>query len=466
MRIRIHWSRSGRLWTIFLIALSLRMLFIIPKGNSIAVPYRDQNTYYALGRAIVDDGFLGPPTNHEVGPYYEYRLNNPPPLGKIPEIRQRMIERWDADKHYYGVMKWGAPSSFFEPLYPLYSAACYWIFGDRFFFWRALLAIISAATCLLVFGIGRRLFSEGVGYIAAMICALYPYFIFYTVFLMSETFLIFFLALSVYCFVRLREEPVIRWGVFFGIALGLTFLTRSIVLGLIPVFLFLLIIEKPRELLIPSLVSVVLFAVTIFPWVIRNYKLHGEFVLLSTRGGYNIWLRNNPYFYEDELALLGVKVPQDILDSIKYREYLDYPEFSPEQGEIERNRILTSEGMKYVRANPKLFTYFCWVRFKSIIGFQGVLAQGLVYKLVGILTFGILFPLGIIAFFVNIKRWRETLPLMLTFCYFVGVYSLTHDGIRYRLPVDPYIIILASVLLASGISFVNKKLYRLWALGF
>ena len=435
-----------------------RLLFIIPKGNRIAVPYRDQNTYYMLGRALVDDGFFGPPTMSESGPYYEYREKNPPPMGGIPEIRQKMMDRWDAEKRYYGVVKWGEPSSFFEPLYPVYSALCYVLFGDRFLFHRILLALMSSFTCIIVFKIGKRLFNDNTGYISALICAVYPYFIFYTVFLMSETFLIFFLALSMYYFFELRHEPGWKNAVLLGLMFGLTFLTRSIILGVIPFLLLYLVIFDYRRQIVPVVISVVVFSAVLAPWVIRNYNLHGQFVLLSTRGGYNIWLRNNPFYYEDELKALGYAVPQHLLRDIKYIEYLDYPEFSEDMGEIERNKILTEEGKKFILRNPKLFTYLCWIRLQTILGFHGTLSQGLIYKLVGILSFGILFPCALISLIVNRRYWKEFLPLVLIFGYFVSVYTLTHDGIRYRLPADPYLFLIASLLLAQVFAWISGKL--------
>lgn len=458
MKIWKNWTVRQRLIAIFIFAMILRLAFIIPKGNRIATPYRDQNTYYMLGRALVEDKHLGAPTKREAGPYYEYRLKNPPPLGSVPEIRQKMMDRWDADRHYYGVMPWGEPSSFFEPLYPLYSAAVYIVFGDRFFFHRFFLALMSSFTCILVFHIGKRLFNEGTGYVAALLCAFYPYFIFYTVFLMSETFTIFFLALSMYYFFRMRDNPNWKEAVYLGIALGLAFYTRSIIMGLVPVLVLWLIILYPKKQLIPVLVTLATLAVMLSPWIIRNYNLHGKFVLLSTRGGYNLWLRNNPYYYEDELAALGYSVPQTILDNIQYREFLDYPEFTSEQGEVERNKILTQEGIKFIKNNPELFTYLCWIRFKTLLGFHGTLSQSLIYKLVGIFSFGILFPLGVISLFVYFRRWRDTFPLLMVFGYFLAVHTLTHDGIRYRLPADPYLIILASAMIYILLEFITGKL--------
>jgi len=46
------------------------------------------------------------------------------------------------------------------------------------------------------------------------------------------------------------------------------------------------------------------------------------------------------------------------------------------------------------------------------------------------------------------------------FGYFITVYTLTHDGIRYRLPADPYLIILASILFAQIVSFVESKIFK------
>ena len=411
-----------------------------------------------LGRALVEDGFLGPPTARESGPYYDYRESHPPPMGGIPEIRQKMMDRWDAEKRYYGVVKWGEPSSFFEPLYPLFSAGAYLVFGDRFLFHRLLLAVMGSFTCLVVFGIGKRLLNEGTGYIAAWLCALYPYFIFYTVFLMSETFLIFFLALSIYYYVAMWQDPTVKNAILLGIMFGLTFLTRSIIFGLIPFLLLYLVILNYKKQILPVMVSVVVFSAVLAPWVIRNYNLHGKFVLLSTRGGYNIWLRNNPFYYQDELEALGYKVPVKYLNDIKYREYLDFPALPENSGEIERNKILTEEGKKFIALNPKLFAYLCWIRLRTILGFHGTLSQGLMYKMVGIFSFGIIFPCALISLVVNRRRWKEFIPLVMIFGYFVSVYTLTHDGIRYRLPADPYLFLIAALFVERIIAWIGAKL--------
>ena len=239
---------------------------------------------------------------------------------------------------------------------------------------------------------------------------------------------------------------------------GATFLTRSIILGLMPFLLLYLIVLDYKKQIVPVVISILVFSAVIAPWMIRNYNLHGKFVLLSTRGGYNIWLRNNPFYYEDELEALGYKVPEKYLNDIKYKEYLDYPVFTEDMDEIDRNKILTEEGKKFIAMNPKLFTYLCWIRFRTILGFHGTLSQGLIYKLVGIFSFGIIFPCALISLIVNRRYWKEFLPLVLIFGYFVSVYTLTHDGIRYRLPADPYLFLIAAVFMERIIAWMGAKL--------
>jgi hypothetical protein len=261
--------------------------------------------------------------------------------------------------------------------------------------------------------------------------------------------------------VKVRKEPSWKNAALLGLALGVCFLNRSIVLGLVPVLFVIYVLENFRKHLKPAIISIAFLTLAIAPWVIRNYIVMDSFILLSTRGGYNLWLRNNPYYYADELEALGVEVPQTILDGIKNREFLDYFEFTEDQDEVERNRIITEAGVKFIKANPKLFAYLCWVRFRTIVGFAGTLSQDLIYKLIGLFSFGWIAPLSLAAAFYWRKRLWDILPLAMVFLYFVGVYTLTHDGLRYRLPADPCLIVLAASLLAAWIDKILLKMKQL-----
>jgi hypothetical protein len=194
------------------------------------------------------------------------------------------------------------------------------------------------------------------------------------------------------------------------------------------------------------------------PWVIRNYQLQHQFVLLSTRGGYNLWMRNNPYYIADEYRGMGVEFSPEKLDKLNYQEYiLGYPEFHPEQSEVERNKILTQAGIKFIKANPGFFFELCWIRFKWTIGWRGIGLKGPLLNGLSLIFYGPALLGLIVSLFVGWKHLSVTLPLWSVVGYFILFYSLTHEGLRYRLPVDPCMILLAVFSAVLLYSRIRKK---------
>ncbi len=438
-------DEKTRIWSILIFAFALRFLSILPHGNGIVVPYRDQNTYYSLARAIVDDGFLGVPTIPR-GPYVEHRDDHLRQAGFYPAFHDSMCAVWDEQGYLYGIVEWGKPNSFFEPLYPLVSAGFYLLFGDNFFFWRFIHVFLGTLLVFFVYDIAKRAFKDWrISTLAALYAAIYPHFIFYSWILMAEALLFTLLAAGFWAYFRLLDKPRWYWAVLLGVFFAAFTLTRSFLIAFFPFMLiFIVIFVKSTRRWQYAGLAMLAFCLTMAPWLIRNYLLQDQFVLLSSRGGYNIWMRNNPYFIEDELKAMGVEFSPERLDKLKYREYiLGYPEFTPDQGEMERNKILTREGTKFIFANFDFFLELSWIRFKWTIGYKGIGLRGPLLNGISLITYG---P-ALLGFLVSsIVGWRymaATIPLWSVIGYFILFYSLTHEGLRYRVPVDPYMIILA-----------------------
>ncbi len=456
---RLWGEERLRIRALLLLAFLIRFLSILPLGNGVSYPLRDQNTYYLLGRAIVDDGFLGVPREAR-GPYVETRdILQPRPEGFYPAFHDSMAAVWDAQGRLYGIVEWGKPSSFWEPFYALICSGLYVVFGDNFFFWRLVHVILATLLIFFVYDLGRRAFKdERIGTWAALYACFYPHFIFYSRILMPETLLILLLAIGTWAYFRLVEKPRYGWALLMGLVFGAFTLTRSFLIAFFPVLLvfMVLFVKDHRRWKLASITALGLI-LTLSPWIYRNYRLHGQFVLLSTRSGYNIWMRSNPYFIEDEYAAMGVKFSPEYLDKLKYREYiLGYPVFMPEQGELERNRILSQEGMKFIRANPGFFFKLCWIRFKWTIGWKGI-GLGPLQNLVSLISYGPIL-LGFAASLIwGWGRLTAALPLWGLVGYFVLFYSLTHEGLRYRMPADALMMILAVFSAVTIYDRVIKK---------
>ncbi len=453
-----------RLQYILIFAFALRLLSILPHGNGIVVPYRDQNTYYSLARCIVDDGYLGIPSEPR-GPYLEHREEHKRPEGFYPTFHDSLAAVWDEQGYLYGVVKWGEPNSFFEPLYPLLSAAMYIVFGDNFFFWRLVHVLLGTLLVYFIYDIGRRAFKDWrIATFAALWVSVYPHAIFYSWILMSEALLLVLLAAGFWAYFRLLDKPSWFWAVLLGVIFAGFTLTRSFIIAFFPfVVLFMLLFLKDRKRWLYAGLALLAYCLTFSPWLIRNYLLQDQFVLLSSRGGYNIWMRNNPYFIEDELRAMGVEFSPEKLDNLNCREYiLGYPEFTPEQGELERNEILTRRGIEYIRGNIGFFLELSWIRFKWTIGYKGIGLQGPLLSGISLLFYGPALFGFIVSIFIGWRRLAVTLPLWSVVGYFVLFYSLTHEGLRYRLPVDPFMILLAVFSAVYLYCKVRKKTFPLY----
>ena len=68
----------------------------------------------------------------------------------------------------------------------------------------------GALICLLIYLIGRRVADEVTGLVGAALAAVYGYFIYYSVALMTETFFIVLVLLTLYLSLELKEKPTLN----------------------------------------------------------------------------------------------------------------------------------------------------------------------------------------------------------------------------------------------------------------
>ena len=80
----------------------------------------------------------------------------------------------------------GVPSAYTQPLYGWFLAAIYLPFGRSWFAVGIAQVVVAVATALVVFEIGSRLRSTGVGLVAALIATLHPYVVWHDVHLNRE----------------------------------------------------------------------------------------------------------------------------------------------------------------------------------------------------------------------------------------------------------------------------------------
>jgi 4-amino-4-deoxy-L-arabinose transferase-like glycosyltransferase len=135
------------------------------------------------------------------------------------------------------------------PGYPAMLAGIYKVFGHHVIGAKALNAVAGAATCLLVYAVGRKVFNRRVGLIAALLLVFFPGQIYFSTLVMTESVfpaIVMFVLLVALMWIVERERLSPARLFVLGVLCGLAALTRSEAVVLLIVALVVL------KLVIPS----------------------------------------------------------------------------------------------------------------------------------------------------------------------------------------------------------------------
>ncbi|MBM3124660.1 MAG: hypothetical protein FJZ87_06250 [Chloroflexi bacterium] len=247
----------------------------------------------------------------------------------------------------------GVSTSFRAPLYPLFLSVVYFFsgLGTTRFLWARIVqaALLGAPLAPLTYKVAPLLFagSEKRSRAAAYVVAFYPLLLLYPLGLGTEN--LFFLLLLAFVYVILSSLPHPNFVnmLLAGILLGLTSLTRSVILLFAGCIIFYLLFEIRWR----SLPLVAGFMLVITPWVVRNSILHGHPVGIETSMGYNLYLGYHPdgngsFIFGPSLDLLS------IMD--------DY----------ERDLEGTRKAVEFVRSDPTRFIPLAFNRLGFFFGLE------------------------------------------------------------------------------------------------
>jgi Dolichyl-phosphate-mannose-protein mannosyltransferase len=441
-------SRSNEVWqraadyplaTIFLLALFIRLINLaLLTGRDAFFAEQDTFAYWALGAALAKpDGFW--PT--------------------LSAMTDRM------------------------PLYPLLLAGVQYAIGDGP---RAIVfiqAVIDAATCTFVASLGA-LISARVGLIAGILAAFSPTLIVFSTQILTDTIFLFFFTLMLLAGAHFLLRPLIGRAIWAGLAGGFALATRPAVAALlaaaVPVVFAIAWMQRRRLglALAAAMVFDVATAAPVAPVLLRNAIRYDSLSLTSQTGDYwALWIvplvvqraNGTPY-----------QVTADRMES-RYRERIERNSLAAnnpfwraalksELAREEMARLPVSayakawlEGMivnlaapalladPRVRALPKPSFYntagtSLWERARTyLFDNPGLYQLLLVLGLLAMLPFLVLEAIG----FVMLAR---SMPWAALFAGAVLAYFLVLNGPvaspRYRLPLEPVLLVLAAVPLA------------------
>jgi len=440
---------------IYLVALVLRLIPVfLTRGLGIGLD--DMFQYDMLARSLASgNGFRW---------YAKEDLNQ---LASFVDFDLSSVKEYDPVR--------GIPTSFRAPLYPAFLAAVYSFSGtgfSRFFAARLAQAVLLGAPLApLTYWVARRLFPrstllpsseeatrknyERAAQISAWIVAGYPMLLVYPLGLGTENPFFVLLLTSFLFLLQSKNQPTIINTVLSGFFLGLTALTRSVILpfaGLAILWAW-CVLKRTRAALLMTLA----FTLTISPWLIRNSLLHHKLTGIETSLGYNLYLGYHPqgngsFVFGPSLDLLT------ILD------------------DAERDRIGIQKAVEFIKAQPeRLFPlainrlgFFFGLEKRVLMYFYGNNLIGFI-PLLSLLTISaiLLLPFVFIsisaAFGLAYLRWK---PEHILLCLLLIGYILPHVLIlsedRFHLALIPYIGILAAQVWVNGFAPLSVRWYESW----
>jgi hypothetical protein len=187
----------------------------------------------------------------------------------------------------------GEPSAYTQPLYGFFLIPIYWIFGRNWWAVGGAQIAVATVTAFLVYAIGTRVASRHVGTFAAILATLNPYLVWHDVHLNREVLDQLVAAALILCTLVAADRRSVRWATAAGLFGGLAVLS-NVRLIFIPLVVAAYLVIRNGWSWAP-VALVVVSALTVTPWVIRNKVEVGCFAL--TTDGRALWKANNEQTY-------------------------------------------------------------------------------------------------------------------------------------------------------------------------
>ena len=354
------------------------------------------------------------------------------------------------------------PTAWMPPVYPVLLAAIFQIFGPYTFnsFLAAALVNIFCATlaCIPIFFAGKRIAGLSAASTAAWLWAIFPNAILIPVESMWDASLSALLVATIFwATIALAKSQRFRNWAAYGFLWGFTLLTNATLMALLPLLLAWLAYsahKQNRKCLGNLALSVAIVLLCCAPWTIRNYKVFHTFVPLRSGLGLQLWLGNN-----DNTQDIFRAERHPIYDAAERAQYI-------QTGEVAYMHEKQTTAVHYMLSHPARETHLVTRRIISfwsggtptpLKDFLNVDSTWFRF----VLLFNLLAASGALlgAIFLIRRGSPFWFPAAIFPLVFPWAYYLSLVLPRYRLPIDPVILLLTAIALES--LFRGKHVVRL-----
>jgi hypothetical protein len=378
---------------------------------------------------------------------------------------------------WYPFAEADTPTSHWSFLYTAFVASVFSTIGAHPLGVRLFQALLCGLLLpWLTYRLTQRLFpahgsGEVLPLLAALLAAVYAYFVLYGAMVQTEGLFICVVLWSLTHALTLDGQlaanmPLRKVGwnaLVLGLSLGLATLLRQSILPWLPLLCGWLLLTgwRVRRLRMAVGAAAIITAVVVLciaPFTLRNLQVYGEFLLLNSNTGYAMYSAQHPLHGTDFQAYAAAPLPVDLLDK--------------GLNEAQWDRALMQRGLGFVLAEPGRYLLLSWSRVSDYFEVLPNADSSLLFNTGQLLSFTLFLPFMLIGSFVAFRkdrfitrrRWLLLPDPVALALFFVVFYSVLHIFTwampRYRLPVDAVLLPFAALGILTVWQFMRRIVRR------
>ncbi|MBA4019523.1 MAG: hypothetical protein C0483_20350 [Pirellula sp.] len=218
----------------------------------------------------------------------------------------------------------------------------------------------------------------------------------------------------------------------------------------------------------------------IAPWLVRNVRVHGEFVFIKSSFGYALWQGNNPLSHGTDKVpkSTAVAIAADHDGSLASQNnalwearhetlYIDDVLLKPDGyrefhglTEPERSRLLGTRAERWIAAHPIDYAKLCFQRLRYFLLWDDTNPKAAhpLYRLSSV-AWLVLASMGL---FAARQQMRVLWPTVVPFVGIMLFHTLTITSARFRIPVEPLGFVWAAVGFAPAATNIARRIAGAW----
>jgi 4-amino-4-deoxy-L-arabinose transferase-like glycosyltransferase len=339
------------------------------------------------------------------------------------------------------------PTAWEPPLYPCLIGGVFRLAGvyshASAFLLLSLNSIFSALTCIPIFLIARKCFSEKVAVWTAWAWAILPSVMYWCTRWVWETSLAALLLATIFWLtLQIEEIDGMKPWIAFGILWGVAGLTNTSLLAFLPasgLWAMHRRWKRGQHALVGAFVASVFFAATIAPWLVRNYETFGKLIFIRSNFGAELRLGNGPGANGTWMSYIHPS--QNVIEMRRYQGL----------GEIAYVAERKREAIDFIRQD---WGRFAWISIKRVIYYWGGLPRSSEIPMLAPLKNAVFLASSVLAFWGLGRALRKQQPGAWLFLWLIlsypAIYYFVFPHPRYRHPIEPELGILIVYVISEA----------------